>query len=290
MFSPVTPCIPNRLNNQPPTTAPTMPRAMSRKNPSPVLLTSLLPMKSAIRPSTTHEMIDMVDLLSWPRARHAFLPSRPQRVPQVTRTQAEGERQHDEAEEDGVASDDPNERQNANARRDDENEAENHRQHAARNQKPLTVGAMKMNRRDDLQHARHNGPGADNERQNHRRGAGEDEGDEAGRDPEDPPPEERAEALVMFCRLHPGHYGQHSVDERVRPEERDQNHEGQPGHDKRGHSEEDCQRTSQRERPPVTDEHDRHRTPPPFRGAVKLTHHGGVRTWTVTRSPDPPPR
>src|SRR5207248_4208102 len=81
----------NRLNNQPPTTAPTMPRALSRKNPSPVLLTSLLPMKPAIRPSTTHEMIDMVDLLSWPRARHVLLPSRPQRVPQVTRTQAEGE-------------------------------------------------------------------------------------------------------------------------------------------------------------------------------------------------------
>src|SRR5256885_16982147 len=69
MFSPVTPCIPNRLNNHPPTTAPTIPRAMSRKNPSPVLLTSLLPMKPAIRPSTTHEMIDMIDLLSvWHRS------------------------------------------------------------------------------------------------------------------------------------------------------------------------------------------------------------------------------
>src|SRR5437879_13185710 len=59
MFKPVTPCMPNRLNNQPPITAPTTPRAMSRKNPSPVLLTSLLPMKPAIRPSTIHAMIDM---------------------------------------------------------------------------------------------------------------------------------------------------------------------------------------------------------------------------------------
>src|SRR5712671_3737760 len=52
--------MPNMLNNQPPITAPTIPRAMSRKNPSPVLLTSLLPMKPAIRPSTIHAMIDMV--------------------------------------------------------------------------------------------------------------------------------------------------------------------------------------------------------------------------------------
>src|SRR6266851_2386918 len=54
MLSPVTPDIPNMLKSQPPTTAPTIPRAISRINPSPVLLTSLLPMKPAIRPSTTH--------------------------------------------------------------------------------------------------------------------------------------------------------------------------------------------------------------------------------------------
>src|SRR5258708_16523721 len=60
MFSPVTRGMPNRLNTHPPITAPTIPRAMSRKSPSPVLLTSLLPMKPAIRPSTIHAMIDMV--------------------------------------------------------------------------------------------------------------------------------------------------------------------------------------------------------------------------------------
>src|SRR6266446_1935687 len=60
MLSPVTPDIPNMLKSQPPTTAPTIPRAISRINPSPVLLTSLLPMKPAIRPSTTHATIDMV--------------------------------------------------------------------------------------------------------------------------------------------------------------------------------------------------------------------------------------
>src|SRR6202022_4323684 len=60
MLSPVTPDIPNTRKSQPPTTAPTTPRTMSRINPSPVLLTSLLPMKPAIRPSTTHATIDMV--------------------------------------------------------------------------------------------------------------------------------------------------------------------------------------------------------------------------------------
>src|SRR6266403_897064 len=60
MFNPVTPCMSNRLNNQPPITAPTIPRAMSRKNPSPLLLTSLLPIKPAIRPSTIPAMIDMI--------------------------------------------------------------------------------------------------------------------------------------------------------------------------------------------------------------------------------------
>src|SRR6202022_2345648 len=60
MLSPVTPDIPNTRKSQPPTTAPATPRAISRINPSPVLLTSLLPMKPAIRPSTTHATIDMV--------------------------------------------------------------------------------------------------------------------------------------------------------------------------------------------------------------------------------------
>jgi hypothetical protein len=44
---------------KPPTIAPTMPRTMSRKKPSPVLLTILLPMNPAIRPSMIQPMIDM---------------------------------------------------------------------------------------------------------------------------------------------------------------------------------------------------------------------------------------
>src|SRR5712692_4717656 len=60
MFKPVTPCMPNRLNSHPPITAPTIPRPISKKNPSPVLLTNLLPMNPAIRPSTIQETIDMV--------------------------------------------------------------------------------------------------------------------------------------------------------------------------------------------------------------------------------------
>ena len=38
------PCAPSKLNRDPPTTAPTMPRAMSRKKPLPLLLTILLDM------------------------------------------------------------------------------------------------------------------------------------------------------------------------------------------------------------------------------------------------------
>src|SRR5713101_2489847 len=52
--------MPNTLNSQPPTMAPTMPKPISRTRPSPVLLTSLLPMKPAIRPSTNHARIDMI--------------------------------------------------------------------------------------------------------------------------------------------------------------------------------------------------------------------------------------
>src|SRR5262245_48402778 len=51
--------MPARLNSQPPTTAPTMPRTMSRIKPSPVLFTSLLPMNPAISPRTIQAMIDM---------------------------------------------------------------------------------------------------------------------------------------------------------------------------------------------------------------------------------------
>src|SRR5262252_546711 len=47
------------LNNHPPTTAPTIPRMMSRNIPSPRLLTILLPMKPAIDPKTIHARNDM---------------------------------------------------------------------------------------------------------------------------------------------------------------------------------------------------------------------------------------
>src|SRR5208337_4573651 len=60
MLRPVTPCAPKKLNTHPPTTDPTMPRIMSRKNPSPDLFTILLPINPASRPSTIHARIDIV--------------------------------------------------------------------------------------------------------------------------------------------------------------------------------------------------------------------------------------
>src|SRR5512133_4294236 len=48
---------------KPPTMAPTMPRAMSRKKPSPALLTILLAMKPEMRPRIIHAMIDITHLV-----------------------------------------------------------------------------------------------------------------------------------------------------------------------------------------------------------------------------------
>src|SRR5262245_44464469 len=58
-LSPVTPDIPKRRNSHPPTSAPTTPRTMFRKRPSPCLLTIRVAMKPAMRPRTSHAMIDM---------------------------------------------------------------------------------------------------------------------------------------------------------------------------------------------------------------------------------------
>src|ERR1035438_8485016 len=59
MFRPVTPDAPKVLKSHPPTTAPTTPRMMSRKKPSPDLLTILLPIKPATNPRTIHANIDI---------------------------------------------------------------------------------------------------------------------------------------------------------------------------------------------------------------------------------------
>src|SRR5215471_14998641 len=60
MFRPVTPDAPNRSNRNPPTKAPTIPSAMSSQKPWPCLLTILLPMNPAIRPSIIQLMMPMV--------------------------------------------------------------------------------------------------------------------------------------------------------------------------------------------------------------------------------------
>ena len=61
---PVTPLAPTAEKMNPPTTAPTMPRTMSRKKPSPCLFTILLAMNPAISPSMIHAMIDMTHLFA----------------------------------------------------------------------------------------------------------------------------------------------------------------------------------------------------------------------------------
>src|SRR5579864_1053811 len=63
-FKPVTPLAPIMLNSHPPTIAPTTPRTISSRRPSPRLLTILLPMKPAIRPSTIHARNDKEHLQS----------------------------------------------------------------------------------------------------------------------------------------------------------------------------------------------------------------------------------
>src|SRR5215472_14535761 len=60
IFRPVTPDAPNRSNRNPPTKAPTIPSAMSSQKPWPCLLTILLPMNPAIRPSIIQLMMPMV--------------------------------------------------------------------------------------------------------------------------------------------------------------------------------------------------------------------------------------
>src|ERR1700728_2855414 len=56
-LNPVTPFAPNVVNIQPPTIAPMIPRMTSRKKPSPLLLTILLPINPAISPTTIHAII-----------------------------------------------------------------------------------------------------------------------------------------------------------------------------------------------------------------------------------------
>jgi hypothetical protein len=53
----------------PPTNAPMIPKMMSRISPSPVLLTISLPMKPAISPTTSHEMMPIVSSRVIPRFR-----------------------------------------------------------------------------------------------------------------------------------------------------------------------------------------------------------------------------
>src|SRR5436190_17936029 len=62
-FNPVTPLEPKAVNSHPPTIAPTTPRTISSISPSPRLLTILLPMNPATRPSTIHARNDILLLL-----------------------------------------------------------------------------------------------------------------------------------------------------------------------------------------------------------------------------------
>ena len=60
---------------------------------------------------------------------------------------------------------------------------------------------------------------------------------------------------MTLCGLYPGYDRQDAIDQRVRAEECNEKRHGQPRHDRRDHPEEDCQRTPQRQGPPVSDEH-----------------------------------
>src|SRR5439155_26342649 len=65
ILKPVITLAPTAVKMKPPTIAPTMPSTMSRKKPSPDLLTILLAMKPEISPRMIHPMIDITHLLTW---------------------------------------------------------------------------------------------------------------------------------------------------------------------------------------------------------------------------------
>src|SRR5580658_4645460 len=64
MLSPFTPWFPKTWNSQPPAKAPTTPKRMSSRMPSPLLFTILLPMNPAIKPRTIQEKYDIVSPFS----------------------------------------------------------------------------------------------------------------------------------------------------------------------------------------------------------------------------------
>ena len=103
------------------------------------------------------------------------------------------------------------------------------------------MGAVEVDRRDDLEHAGDDRPDPDDERQDDRGDRGEGQGCEPGRDPDDAPPEQRTESLVVFRRLHPSHDGQESIDERIHPEERDEDRKRHSWQDERNNTQEHCQ-------------------------------------------------
>ena len=61
-LKPVTPDDPKAVKIHPPTTAPTIPKMMSRKIPSPDLLTPMLPSHPAMAPKTIHPRTDIMCL------------------------------------------------------------------------------------------------------------------------------------------------------------------------------------------------------------------------------------
>src|SRR5438309_4917094 len=76
-------------------------------------------------------------------------------------SQANRQRDKQDPKEDRVGSKHPQQSEESRPRPEDDEKAEQDRQDAIQDQEPLAMGTMEMNRRDNLQDARHDPPSAD---------------------------------------------------------------------------------------------------------------------------------
>src|SRR5437899_7790651 len=101
-------------------------------------------------------------------------------------SQANRQRYKQDPKEDRVGSKHPQQSEESRPRPEDDEKAEQDRQDAIQDQEPLAMGAMEVNRRDNLQDARHDPPSADQVEQGQRGECGLHERDDPGGNPGEP--------------------------------------------------------------------------------------------------------
>ena len=101
--------------------------------------------------------------------------------------QAEGQPDVENALEDGVEADHPYQSKRARARRKENTDPEQHRNDTAQDQKPFVLDLLPQpNCADDLENTDGDRPSGNEEKKNQGRYAGPGEGQDTGRDPEEP--------------------------------------------------------------------------------------------------------